>query len=86
MATIETLHPSISAMSNDELYSKLRDIRNNRLRRPEKKVREAKAPAKVKRKPNPKAPKQQDLFALAGNMTDKEKAALAAKLLGGNKS
>lgn len=81
MATIETLHTSISAMSSDELFSMLRLIRNNRLRRPEKKIREAKAPAKTKRKPNASAPKQQDLFALVNQMSAEQKAALAKKLM-----
>lgn len=81
MATIESLHTSISVLPSDDLFNLLRTIRNNRLRRPEKKIRETKAPAKTKRKPSASAPKQQDLFALVSTMSPEQKAALAAKLM-----
>ena len=81
MATIESLGTSISTQSNDDLYERIRIIRNNRRRRPERKVRQASAPAKTRRAPNKRAPKPQDLFAIANNMTNEQKLALAKKLM-----
>lgn len=78
MATIESLSISITKMPRPQFYTMLMDIRTNRRTRPE--ARKA-APAKTKRKPNAKAPRQQDLFALAEGMTTTQKAALAAKLM-----
>ena len=81
MATIESLNKSITLMDDEELISFLLKIRNNRLRKPERKARVASAPAKTKRKPSAKAPKQQDLFAIANSMNEEQKASLLAKLL-----
>jgi len=81
MATIESLGISISTQSNAELFERLRAIRNNRRRRPERKVRQKSAPAKTRRAPSKRAPKQQDLFALANSMSNEQKLALAAKLM-----
>ena len=82
MATIDSLGTSISTQSNDTLYERIRLIRNNRRRRPTKKLRAKSAPAKTRRKPNARAPKPQDMFALVNKMTTQQKAALAAKLTG----
>jgi primosomal protein N'' len=58
-------------------------IRARRRERPTKKIREASAPAKTKRAPSKKAPKQQDLFRLAAGMTSEQKLKLAQSLIGG---
>ena len=82
MATIDSLGISISDMSRSELFTKLHQIRATRRTRP---AARKSAPAKVSRAPSKKAPKQQDLFALANGMTAEAKAALAASLMKGVK-
>ena len=78
MATIDSLGTSISTLPSQEFYTLIMGIRAHRRTKPPPR---RKAPAKTKRRPNAKAPRQQDLFALAGNMTNDQKAALAAKLM-----
>jgi len=82
MATIYDLHTSISALPQQDLFELLRKIRAIRRTRPAAKKS---APAKTKRRPSRRKPKQQDLFALAEGMTESQKAALAASLLGAMK-
>jgi hypothetical protein len=82
MATIDSLGISISDMTRPELMAKIHKIRATRRTRP---LARKSAPAKVSRAPNKKAPKQQDLFALANGMTTEAKAALAASLMKGVK-
>lgn len=74
MATILHLNTSITHMPLGMLYDKLRAIRAQRRVRPTKKIRAKSAPKRTK------VPK--DPFALIATMTPKQKAALAAKLLG----
>ena len=78
MAIIDSLHTSITDMPEDGVFNLLHKIRANRRLRP---AARKKAPAKVARAPNKKAPKQQDLFALAIGMSSDRKAALAAQLI-----
>jgi hypothetical protein len=78
MATIDSLGISILDMSRQDLFNKIKKIREVRRTRPT--ARKA-APAKVSRAPSKKAPKQQDLFALVKGMTSVSKAALAAELM-----
>jgi hypothetical protein len=77
MATIDSLGTSILQMSRRDLFRLLHDIRAQRRKRPEKRIsaaRKAKSPSKSK-------PKSQDLFALAGRMSQAQKDKLATELL-----
>jgi hypothetical protein len=78
MATIDSLGISILDMDRQDLFNKIKKIREVRRTRPA--ARKA-APAKVSRAPSKKKPKQQDLFALVQGMTSASKAALAAELM-----
>ena len=81
MATIESLNISITSQSPEDLFERIRLIRNRRRLRPTKAVRAASAPAKTRRRPSKATPKPQDLFALANSMSPEQRQSLAAKLL-----
>ena len=78
MATIDSLGTSILCMTREALHDHIMAIRAIRRTRP---AARKSAPAKTKRRPNKKAPRQQDLFALAEGMTTAQKAKLAAQLM-----
>ena len=80
MATIDSLHKSISCMSPQEVTALIIGIRTNRRRRPE--ITRKITTAREKKAPSKKNPKQQDLFQLILRMTPEEKAAMARSLLG----
>lgn len=82
MATIHSLNKSITDMDNEELYAKLHKIRSIRRTRPSKKIRAKSAPAKVKRAPNKKKLRPQDMFAYAKGLTASAKADLISQLTG----
>jgi hypothetical protein len=79
MATIHDLNTSITEMDDQTLTDLIMQIRANRRVRPIKRTPNAQAKRTIKRK---RQPKQQDIFALAANMSDKQKAALVAQLTG----
>ena len=78
MATIDSLGTSITQLSRRDLFRLLHTIRARRRERPP--ARKA-APAKVGRAPSKRTPKPQDLFALAGRMSQAQKDKLAAELM-----
>lgn len=80
MATLESLALSITQRSYNDLNLLLTEIRANRRRKPEPKKRKT-TTARSSRKASKSAPKQQDLFALANGMSQKEKDLMAATLL-----
>lgn len=77
MATIDSLGTSITQLSRRNLFRLLHDIRTQRRKRPEKRI----SVARKAKMPNKKSPRPQDLFALAGRMTQTQKDKLAAQLL-----
>ena len=79
MARIEDLNVSITEMDDQTLTDLIMKIRANRRVRPVKRKPNAQAKRTTKRK---KQPKQEDIFAMAANMSDKQKAALVAQLIG----
>lgn len=81
MATIESLNRSVTQMSRQQIFDHLHKIRAQRRLRPEKKIREAKAPAKVKRAPKQSAMRQQDVFLFSQGLDQDQKNKLAALLL-----
>jgi len=85
MATIHSLNRSISAMPRQALHDLLQRIRAQRRLRPERKLREKTAPAKVARAPKKSALKPNDVFAFAKGLTEAQKAALALELMKGMK-
>lgn len=79
MATLESLSTSITRRSPQELITLFTTIRAQRRKRPEPKER--KVTAKSTRAASKKAPRQQDLFALVGGMSQADKDIIAASLL-----
>jgi len=79
MATIETLHRSISSMSDGELFPFIQEMRNRR--RVPKKVKKATATKMATNKKRAQ-PKELDLFAQAANMSNGQKADLLKALQG----
>lgn len=86
MATIKDLHVSITQMSPEDRTQLLLTIRENRRRRPTKKVKAKKSTARTKRRAaTKKNPSQQDAFAMLNGMSEAEKIKLAQQLIGGKK-
>ena len=82
MATIESLHTSITSLSHEELVTLVTQIRATRRTKPQAKMRRKSTPAKVKRTKSRRAsPKQHDIFSMAQGMTQEQKNNLAAALL-----
>ena len=86
MAQINSLNTSISDMCDEELTAHFIAIRARRRYIPPAKSKNTSATtARLKPTSKAGAPKEQDLFALIKGMTPTQKAALAAKLVGGSK-
>jgi hypothetical protein len=79
MATLDSLATSITKRPYQDLVILISGIRAQRRKRPEPKER--KITAKSTRNVNKKNPKQQDLFALASSMSQKDKDVMAATLM-----
>jgi len=79
MATLDMLSTSITKRPYQDLVTLFTTIRAQRRKRPEPKER--KVTAKSTRNVSKKNPKQQDLFALASSMSQKDKDVMAATLL-----
>jgi hypothetical protein len=72
MADIKSIGTSISELSHDDLMARIRELRGNRRRRPEKKI---KAKAKPKKQTQVK-----NLKSLAAMMSPEERLALIKSL------
>ena len=82
MATIESLHTSITQMKPADLTALFLRIRESRRRRPAPKVKAAKANAQSKRTTKrKKAPSQQDIFSMLNGMSEAEKVKIAQQLI-----
>lgn len=81
MATIHSLNKSLHELTDEEFTSKLMEIRANRRKMPEAKVRQKSTSAKSSRAKARKAVRNHDPFALINGMSDDQRAALAKKLM-----
>lgn len=81
MATIHSLNKSLWQLTDEEFTQKLTEIRANRRRLPEAKIRQKSTSAKSSRAKSRKAVRSHDPFALLNSMSQEQKDVLAKKLL-----
>lgn len=81
MATIHSLNKSLWQLTDEEFTQKLTEIRANRRRLPEAKIRQKSTSAKSSRAKSRKAVRNHDPFSLINRMSEAQKAELAKKLM-----